>query len=101
MEFRLKGPFRNTIYNLMRGIGYHYIEKIGRTGEIAFVNPVGGNQFPRYHLYIKTDEKSGDLLCDIHIDQKAPIYKGYTAHSGEYSGPVVEREAKRIQGALK
>jgi len=55
--------------------------------------------YPRFHLYLKIE--NGNLIFDLHLDQKRPIYKGTTAHSGEYSGEIVGKEAKRIKQIFK
>ena len=54
--------------------------------------------YPRFHIYLK---QAGDkLIFNLHLDQKAPIYKGVHAHSGEYEGPIIEDEADRIKRLL-
>ena len=96
MEFRIRGPFKNTIYNLMRYIGYHFVGKSGR--ELNFVRSVAGNAFPRFDVYLTVEGE--EILFDLHIDQKRPIYSGTVAHAGEYQGAVVEKEASRIKENL-
>ncbi len=70
-----------------------------RTGERSFVKRLAhGLFFPRFHLYV---ENGGDVWkLNLHLDQRAPIYQGVKAHSGEYDGPVVEKEMERIKIAL-
>lgn len=104
MEFQIKGPFKENIYNLMREIGYHLLGKNGGTGEMSFVNPVGvaGREgFPRFHIFLKIDLKTQELLLDLHLDQKSCSYQGSVAHSGEYDGEIVEKEVKRIKQILQ
>ena len=36
----------------------------------------------------------------LHLDQKQASYKGHTAHSGDYDGEVVEREAEVIKSVM-
>jgi len=99
MKFTLKGPFGENVYNLMRKIGYHFLKKDEKSGELNFVHPIGGDAYPRFHIYLKKEGE--DLIFNLHLDQKRPIYKGTTAHSGEYSGEIVEKERKRIKKILK
>jgi len=66
---------------------------------LNFVHPIGGDAYPRFHIYLKKEGE--DLIFNLHLDQKRPIYKGTTAHSGEYSGEIVGKEAKRIKQILK
>ena len=102
MKFTIKGPFKDNFYNLMRNIGYSFLEKNDATGEMSFVNPIGNAGrygYPRFHLFLTI--KNDDFIFDFHLDQKRPSYQGSAAHSGEYSGEVVSREAERIKEILK
>ena len=42
-----------------------------------------------------------NLIFNLHLDQKRPIYKGAPAHAGEYDGEIVSKEAERIKEILK
>ena len=99
MKFILKIPLKENIYNLMRGLGYHFLNKDEKTGELNFVHPIGGDAYPRFHIYLTVENKN--LIFNLHLDQKRPIYEGTTAHSGEYDGELVEKEAERIKKILK
>jgi len=96
MRFIIKGPFKVNVYSLMRKISYHFQGKNEEKSELIFVRPERG--YPRFHLYLKTEGKN--LIFNLHLDQKRPIYKGATAHAGEYDGKVVEEEVKRIKQML-
>jgi len=96
MIFVIKDP-KNNIRNLTRKIGYYFLKE--EKGELSFVRPLERAGFPRFHLYIK--ESNEDLIFNLHIDSKKPIYKGTPAHSGEYEGKVVEAEAERIKQVLR
>lgn len=79
---------------LIRRCGYGKLED-RRSGQTSYVRRLSGLFYPRFHVYIL---KEGDnFVFNLHLDQKRPIYKGVTAHSGEYDGEVVEREAARIK----
>ena len=41
------------------------------------------------------------MILTLHLDQKQPSYKGTSMHAGEYSGELVEKEAKRIKEAIE
>lgn len=76
------------------GYGQHR----GRVGETSYVKRVHHDWYPRFHIYIK---KQGDnFVFNLHLDQRAPVYAGVTAHAGEYDGEVVEREGERIKGFI-
>ena len=93
MKFALKGPFKDNVYNLMGKAGYHFLKKDEVKSEIIFVRPPRG--YPRFHIYLKVE--GDNLIFNLHLDQKKPIYKGATAHSGEYDGELVEKEIERIK----
>ena len=93
MIFTLQGPFKENVYNLMRKAGYCLQREDKGKGELSFVRPP--RNYPRFHVYLKTDDNN--LIFNLHLDQKRPIYEGVPAHSGEYEGKVVEQEAERIK----
>lgn len=97
MKFRIQGPFKENIYNLMRKIGYHFQKEDKEKEELILTRPPRG--YPRLHLYLKV--KNENLIFNLHLDQKRPIYKGVPAHGGEYAGEIVEKEADRIKEILK
>ena len=99
MKFELKGPLKDNIYNLMRGLGYHFLDEEEKTSEMNFVHPLGGDVYPRFHVFLKVD--GGNLIINLHLDQKGPSYKGTPAHSGEYESGLVKKEAERIKNILK
>ena len=91
------GPLTDTPRSIMRRIGYG--ETPGFKGEISYAKRIHGALFPRFHVYIA--QKDGGMQVSIHLDQKAATYKGSHAHSGEYEGPLVEREMARIAQAIQ
>jgi hypothetical protein len=95
MQFAVKNNKKDTIYNLMRDLNYHFLSKNERNGELNFAHPIRGDSFPRFHAFLRIDGES--YIFNIHLDQRGPIYKGVSAHEGEYSGPLIEEEAKRIK----
>ncbi len=99
MDFTLKGPFKDSIYNLIRKIGYTFWGKDEDKGEYNFIRPLEKGSYPRFHLYLKIEDE--DWILNLHLDQKKPSYRGSPAHSGEYDGEVVEKEMRRILNILK
>ncbi|MDO8663571.1 MAG: hypothetical protein Q7K28_01880 [Candidatus Wildermuthbacteria bacterium] len=97
MRFIIKGPLKDNVYNLMRGLSYHFLGKDEKTGEMNYVHSFGNDNYPRFHIYLKI--QNGDLVFNLHLDQKRPIYQGAAAHSGEYDGEAVAKEAERIKQA--
>ncbi len=93
-----------SIDSIMRQIGYSpaYFQK---AGEYSMVKKLGGNDYPRFHAYIKeiasalprNDGGGKALNFSLHLDQKKPSYEGSTGHSGDYDGPAVENEVERIK----
>jgi len=96
--FVIKNP-KDNITNLTRKIGYFFIGQDEETGESSFIRPLERSGFPRFHLYIS--EKDDELIFNLHLDQKRPIYKGVPAHAGEYEGNIVENETERIKKILE
>ena len=99
MKFTVKAKNENII-RIARRIGYRILDFNSQTNEYNLVSPVGGGCYPRFHIYLKKDEKTGDLYLNLHLDQKKPSYKGSPAHSGEYDGELVQEEVKRIEAFL-
>lgn len=79
----------------MRKCGYHSEGMDERTDQLIFARRVGASDYPRFHAYLKSEDEQ--VIINLHLDQKKPIYKGAPAHAAEYAGPVVEEEAKRIK----
>lgn len=92
MEIRIKNTGENTI-NLMRKIGYLFHR------ENQFIKLLERNNYPRFHLYIKGNKE--EIILDLHLDQKRPVYKTAHDHAAEYEGKVVETEAERIKQILR
>jgi len=79
----------------MRQLGYHPEGKDKKTGEWIFVRRLEISNYPRFHVYLKTEDKK--IIINLHLDQKKPTYKGAPAHSAEYSSEIVKKEAERIK----
>lgn len=81
----------------MRKASYYFLRKDEQRGELSFARPPRG--YPRFHLFVKVEGEN--LIFNLHLDQKAPIYKGVPAHAGEYDGELVSKEAERIKQILE
>ncbi len=101
MKFVVKNKSGENVINLMREIGYHFQGINKEKEELTFTRSLGPNNYPRFHIYLKENKKTGEIFINLHLDQKKPIYKGAPAHAGEYEGKVVEAEVKRIKQILK
>lgn len=99
MKFIVHHKNENMI-RLVRRIGYRMLDFNNETGEYNLVCPVGGGYYPRFHVYLKQEVKTGDFYFNLHLDHKKPSYEGVHAHSGEYDGALVEEEAGRIKTIL-
>lgn len=69
-----------------------------RMNKISYAKRIHRDFYPRFHVYINLEGEN--VVFNLHLDQKRPIYEGVTAHSGEYDGEVVEREGERIKNSL-
>ena len=90
------GPLSDNARNILRRLGYG--EQRTRAGQISYVKRVAGERFPRYHAYI--EDMNGGIQVNLHVDQKEASYEGMSAHAGEYVGPLVEAEMRRIAGFI-
>jgi len=115
MKFTLEKSVKENIYILIRKIGYYPlpVDEAGASSspfaavrikdekeeETNCVRPLDRSGYPRFHLYLK--DSGGNLIFNLHLDQKKPIYKGITAHSGEYDGEIIKKEAERIRQLLQ
>ena len=103
MEFKINDR-GETIRNIVRKIGYVLQDVVGDNGQYSLVREINkGNRYPRFHIYLKKDEENKWFVFDLHLDQKSASYeKSKThAHSGEYRGEIVEKEAGRIKNILE
>ena len=97
MNTFIPGPLADTARNLLRRAGYG--EHRGREAQLSYVKRIHGTPYPRYHAYV--EDRNGGMQLNLHLDQKEASYGSGHAHSGEYSGPLVEREVARIVSFVK
>ena len=84
--------------DVLRKAGYSYF-KDPQSGEESFVVRLTSEFYPRFHLYV---ENSGNqVVFNLHLDQKKPSYGNEKMHSGEYDGPTVEKELRRIDSWVR
>lgn len=95
MNFVIRQKLADNPRNLLRDCGYQEIHD-RKTGKNSFVRRLRGDFYPRFHVYIAKAQP--ELLeISMHLDMKRPVYEGFTAHSGEYDGELVENEAARMK----
>lgn len=95
MQFTITAK-NETVVSLARKIGYRPLG-VDENNEYNIVRTLmPGKNYPRFHIYLKKDEATGEFDMNLHLDQKMPSYEGSSAHSGEYSGELVEKERDRI-----
>lgn len=98
MKFTLKNISSENPINLMRKIGYFLLTQ--ESSELSFIRPMDRNGYPRFHIYMTFYKDTDEIVFNLHLDQKRPVYQGVSAHAGEYNGDTIEREAQRIQKIL-
>jgi hypothetical protein len=86
-----------TLYETMRTCGYSPGYGEAKRTEFVFQRLITGRPYPKFHIYASLNAEKKTASLNLHLDQKQPSYKGFSAHSGEYSGSVVEQEVARIQ----
>ena len=98
MQFKVKRSTQNP-RDLIRKCGYH-CERSLNNGELSFGRRIGIDSFPKFQLYLKEDKEKGDLILNLHLDQKIASYQGAAKHSGEYGGKIIEKEVGRIKSII-
>jgi len=83
---------------LIRRAGYseHYDN---RSQQTSYARRLGTGIFPKFHVYLS--EQAGGIEVSIHIDQKQASYGVGHMHSGDYDGPLIERELERIKQSFE
>ena len=89
MRIKIPANISMSPGRLIKRCGYAEIRN--RAGKVSYVHRLGSYYYPRLHVYIE------DNSFNLHLDQKAPSYRGTPAHSGEYESEVVKTEAERIK----
>jgi hypothetical protein len=92
-------PGGENIVSISRKIGYKPLG-VNVQEEYSIVRPINVGNYPRFHIYVK-EGKEGELIFNLHLDQKKPSYGISHAHNAEYDGELVEGEAERIKGIIK
>ena len=86
----------DTMVTLARKIGYRPFG-VDESNEYSLVKLlVSGKNYPRFHIYGRKIA-DGEFELNLHLDQKMASYEGSSAHSGEYDGELIEKEAERIK----
>jgi hypothetical protein len=94
MKFTIPASTVPQPLNALRKAGYTAFTD-PNTGHESFTLRTGPDFYPRFHLYVS--QKEEQTTFDLHLDQKQPSYGGNThMHSGEYDGPIIENELKRV-----
>lgn len=96
-------PLTINLWNVLEEAGYHRFTD-PNTGKESLVRRLSSNYYPRFHLFVQelasnvASAASGDgnVLLDLHLDQKHARHHGVRAHAGEKDGEVVEQELRRV-----
>ena len=97
--------FTDNPTSFLRSCGYAFDKS--ENEELAFMRRLAGTDYPRFHIYARLEQirnpksEIRNLIINLHLDQKKPSYGGTNAHSGEYSGELVEEEIRRIEKVFK
>jgi hypothetical protein len=66
-----------------------------RSNQVSYARRFTPNIFPKFHVYLKDRDTAVEI--SLHLDQKQASYGSGHMHSGEYDGPLVEKEMERIK----
>jgi len=97
MKIGIQNPTSHS-RNLLRRAGYALHQN--RDGEISYVRRIQGADYPRFHVYVNREEPGTMIEMTLHLDEKKPSYEGFTAHAGQYDGPLIETERDRLLGVI-
>jgi hypothetical protein len=81
-------------YNFLRSAGYGFVIDRRDNSKESFVKRMGGDRYPRFHMYVK--EFEDNYIFDLHIDQQISSI-GKRRHKSEYEGDKVLEELKRLK----
>jgi hypothetical protein len=96
MKINFNQKFNQNADFLIRRCGYGLVRD-PRAQEASYARRLGGNIYPRFHMYINSEDP---LILNLHIDQKQASYEGFTAHSGDYDSDLVKQETQRIYSQI-
>lgn len=96
MKIYFNKKFNEPTDFLIKRCGYGLVRD-PRANEISYARRFGGGIYPRFHLYINSENP---LILNLHLDQKQASYEGYTAHGGDYDSDLVKQEAQRIYNMI-
>ncbi len=96
MRFVLENFSGNNVVMLMRKAGYFLVGEYRENQELNFINPISINDYPRFHIYLRIRLKTKELVFNLHLDQKKPVYKKASDHGADYESEAIKREAERI-----
>jgi hypothetical protein len=96
MKINFNQKFSHNADFLIRRCGYGLVRD-PRARETSYSRRLGGNIYPRFHMYINSEDP---LILNLHIDQKQASYEGSTAHSGDYDSDLIKQEVDRIYNQI-
>jgi len=99
MKIKINKKDTPDIAKLIKHCGYAELSD-RKTGQKSFTRRLGPYFYPRFHIYVE-EELTNNIFLTLHLDQKQPSYKGCPAHSGEYEGDLIEKEARRIKNYIE
>ncbi len=95
MKLRVnKSSLQDNPARILRRFGYGFIRD-RQSGQDSFVKRLGGNLYPRFHIYIK--EEGSQVVFDLHLDQQPSTSFSRSRHKSEYGGELVEKEMADLE----
>ncbi|TSC95394.1 MAG: Uncharacterized protein Athens101410_573 [Parcubacteria group bacterium Athens1014_10] len=98
MKIIFNKALKENLRNVLRQCGYAEIRD-RMSGKTSYARRLSSYFYPRFHLYIE-EGQGGQLIFNLHLDQKKASYEGQTAHSGEYDNELIQGEAERIKNLI-
>jgi hypothetical protein len=100
MNFNFQNKTREKIDVILKQARYQFLGKDAVTKQLSFVRTISQNAYPRFHLYVNSDNNV-QIRATLHMDQVKPRFEGATAHNADYDGALVKAESARIQKFLR
>ncbi len=75
MKFKIKNTEGYNINTLTRAISYHYLREDREKKEHILIRSLEIGGYPRFHLFLKIDEKNQLFFFNLHLDQKSRFIK--------------------------
>ncbi len=61
--------------NILRRVGYSFLRRDERTGEMSFAKRAGGGDYPRFHVYVKVLAGGTEINLHFHAQISGRFFR--------------------------